>query len=217
MTDSYQFIEYIIFDIAGVFLDGNIETFINRASQILSENIQNRSKNHQCLNEDLNLGNIGIVEYIENFVNRSLSRKEASEIKHEWNRTWILNNAMHHLAKELKANGYILCLSSNSDTENSEIYEKKNYYDVFDYRFFSHIMKKLKPNDDHFFEICKTLASDPNECVFIDDDKGNVKAAKKFGFFSIHVDRNMYGLEKALFLRQRLLSLSIRCKEFTES
>lgn len=202
---------FIIFDIAGVFLDGNINTFLDHVSRLLSISFEG-DQHHQCLNEDLNLGNIGILEYIERRTNRSLSKHEAESVRSEWNRTWTINNYLYHLAKELKSNGYIVCLSSNSDNENSEIYEKKNYYEVFDHRFLSHEMKKLKPMDDHFDEICQVLNADPSECVFIDDDEQNVRIANDYGFHALHVDRNLRGRDKAIFLRKALSSMSVNCE-----
>jgi len=65
------------------------------------------------------------------------------------------------------------------------MHKKLGHYDLFDDLFLSTNLKLAKP-DKRIFEYCiSTLKVKPKECVFIDDKKENVKAAKALGINSI--------------------------------
>ena len=51
---------------------------------------------------------------------------------------------------------------------------------------FSYEVHLLKPDRAIYEEICKKYSLIPSECIFIDDRKENVEAARTFGMQAIH-------------------------------
>lgn len=62
--------------------------------------------------------------------------------------------------------------------------------------FISAEMNKVKPNVEFYEELVKKLNIEPNEILFLDDNKDNVEGAKTVGLNTIKVERNMDLFEK---------------------
>jgi putative hydrolase of the HAD superfamily len=52
---------------------------------------------------------------------------------------------------------------------------------AFDHHFASHLMGKIKPDEDVFHHVTATLACRAEEVLFLDDNQLNVEAAKRVG------------------------------------
>lgn len=203
-------IRHIIFDLGNMFLEGDFHSFLKNVETITGEKFNLKSDNYLCASEELNLGKINIIEYVETNVRYSLDENESRQIRKLWNNTWIMNDELNKLAWELNEKGYIISLFSNCDEENGDVYELKNYLDVFDYRFFSFDMKLLKPEEAFFYKMLERLEAKPYECIVIDDHKSNIDVAHSLGFHAIHVSRAIESQNKAEFITKQLKKLQIR-------
>ncbi len=58
---------------------------------------------------------------------------------------------------------------------------------AFDHHFASHLMGKIKPDEESFQHVTGTLNCHPDEVVFLDDNRLNVEAAKKVGMKAVQV------------------------------
>ena len=56
-----------------------------------------------------------------------------------------------------------------------------------------------KPNSEIYLRACKRLGVEPSECLFIDDDEGNIKGAEALGMRAIYF-KNVEDLEKEFVL-----------------
>lgn len=86
----------------------------------------------------------------------------------------------------LKRRGYQIYLLSNLNAEAFE-YIKKRYF-IFDYAdgyVLSFQEQLAKPNQDIYELLCNRYNLKPHECVFIDDLKENVEAAKAYSMQAI--------------------------------
>ncbi len=202
-------IRHIIFDLGNVFLDGDFHEFLTQVEQITGSSIDPKSDDYLCASEELNLGQIDIREYVEKNIGRRLAKEESQQIKNIWSSTWNMNQQVNKLAWKLRSKGYTLSLFSNCDKENGDVYELKNYLDVFDYRFFSFDMKTLKPDKIFFEKMLGRLSAKPYECVVVDDHKSNIDMATSLGFHAVYVSRAVETQNRAEYISQQLHQLQI--------
>lgn len=201
-TRKNPHIKNVIFDLAGVAFDGDIQTFYSKIKVIANKGIQNMAHNHGCIDEDLNLGKINICEYVSMKTNRKFNRIEKEEIINAWTSTWTLNPFIKQYIDELKELGYKVSIASNCDNENMNNYELKGWFNVFDQHFLSNKMGIIKPNVEFYNYIIQELNTSPDECLFIDDYKPNIDAAHKLGFRTVLIDRRNDPLKKISQINQ---------------
>lgn len=68
---------------------------------------------------------------------------------------------------------------------------------AFDRHFASHLMGKLKPDDETFAHVVEALQCEPGEIVFVDDNLMNVEGAKRAGIRAFQA-RGVEEAEQAL-------------------
>lgn len=90
---------------------------------------------------------------------------------------------MASLAKSLKSSGYTLYVLSNWDTESFPLLQEKyrTFFELFDGIMISGTTGVGKPSPRFYQALLQTYSLNPNECVFIDDEKHNIKAANTLG------------------------------------
>lgn len=89
--------------------------------------------------------------------------------------------------RELKERGYqVLYLSNYSEFIMDARREVLDFLPYMDGGIFSCHVKVIKPDPEIFRLLCDKYGLDPGECVFIDDNKDNIKVAKAFGLNAIH-------------------------------
>ncbi len=98
--------------------------------------------------------------------------------------------------KKLKKK-YKLGLLTNNNSWLEEIDKKYKFSKYFDVIVNSYDVKTIKPNKKIYYIILEKLQLDPEECIFIDDQKENVKAAREIGMNAI-IYRNAGHLLKQL-------------------
>lgn len=116
---------------------------------------------------------------------------------------WIYNvpeiDGMRDLIVKLreKYNVRIFLLSNISNY----FYEHRNEFSIFKYFdkcIYSAPIGIVKPSFEIFDYLCKTCDINPSEAIFIDDNKNNIEAAKKFGLNGYIFDGDAKKLEKYL-------------------
>jgi HAD superfamily hydrolase (TIGR01509 family) len=91
-------------------------------------------------------------------------------------------NLIDKLRKEFE-----LSLLSNTNVLHSRYLESQySFLLQFDYRFYSHTLRVLKPNEEIYQLVLSRTLSDPRECLFIDDIEMHVEGARKSGIDAIH-------------------------------
>ena len=68
---------------------------------------------------------------------------------------------------------------------------------AFDHHFASHLMGKIKPDEEAFQHVTASLNCAPEEVLFLDDNQLNIDAAKKCGIHAVQV-KGVPAAERAL-------------------
>jgi glucose-1-phosphatase len=94
------------------------------------------------------------------------------------------------LLPALKERGFKLYYLSNfPDDIFDEIFDSIPFFRLFDGGFISARVKSAKPDRRIFEILLETYSLKPEECLFIDDDESNVRAAGLIGMSSLHLAR----------------------------
>jgi len=204
-SGRHPLVKYILFDLGHVLLNGDYHLFIEKVEAIVSCKIPILANNYLCSNKDLNLGKTDINQYISSEIGRSLDEDEKNKIIELWNNTWSINLEVEKLALELRNNGYTICVASNCDVNNADIYDLKHYFELFHEKFFSFELDSLKPSKEFYTPIFKRLNAKPYECLLIDDHIENINMSNELTMESIHVHRSTPEDMRAQFIRAKLM------------
>ncbi len=172
-------IKAILLDAGGVYLKGTLSDFVKKASKVLK--IKDKFKTpKEMLNNKLVGGKITVRKYFRDYFNITISNNQMKKLTKLWNRNWIADKEMIKLVKLLKKN-YILALLSNLDKSNDKIFRKKGWYDYFDHLILSFELGAVKPYERIYRIALRKLKLNPQECLFIDDQKDFLITAEKLG------------------------------------
>lgn len=89
--------------------------------------------------------------------------------------------------KDLKRLGYNVYILSNIPEDDTKYLRSCGVFDNIDGGIFSYEYKKIKPDPEIFHILLKKYDLKASECLFLDDRKDNVFAAKQLGFETIEV------------------------------
>jgi putative hydrolase of the HAD superfamily len=202
-------IKTIIFDFGNVFIDLDIEGAIKNTFQLL--NIDSLSEEMIAFNSLYEQGLISTNEFIS-FYKDNFTNLTSEELVDNWN--YMLRNFPEHrlfFLKELKASSkYKLILLSNTNElhinwvkEHVSFYEEfKNCFDAF---YLSHEIHLSKPDKAIFEFVLNENNIIATKCLFIDDNKDNIKTAKSLNFNTWHINpesedvSNLFKTKKAIF------------------
>ncbi len=195
-------ISSIIFDLGGVLLDLDQDKTL-RAFSRMGLDLDDVNESSSIFN-DFETGKLNAADFRQGI--KSLKKGEItdSEIDTAWNAMLLETNEgrLELLAKLNKHfNVYLL-----SNTNSIHIEHFRNYLndhfglerwdDLFAKQYLSYEIGKRKPNKDIYEFVLNDITREANECIFIDDNVSNIRAAGALGIHTIWaktpLDRAMY-------------------------
>jgi len=192
-------IKAIIFDVGGTYAAGSITTFVNKSYKILNIDKTFSTNEQVIFDANLNKGLISHENCFKKYFNVPISDEQMAEIKKAWTTNWIPTEEMLELVKNL-AKSYRLAILSNSDSLNSEKFEKQGCYKYFDPIILSHELAILKPDIKIYDITLEKLNLNANECLFIDDQEKVLVPARELGMDTI-LFKSLPQLKEELGLR----------------
>lgn len=184
-------INNIIFDLGRVLINWEPEKYMKKVFDektisFLLEKIFNTN--------DWNLMDKGVIDeqtLWENKLNQYPEYKK--EIEHMKNKVLDLLTPIEENTKLLyilKEKGYNLYILSNfSKIAFQKVYEKYDFFKLFDGMIISSHVKSIKPEDEIYKILIEKYKINPAESLYIDDKIENIKAGEKFGFKTIHLEK----------------------------
>lgn len=149
--------------------------------------------------EGLNLGKISFKKVIKELSGRK-NKKEASKIIEDYKKSYKkhqkINKRILNLIKKLKKSYKLFCLTDTNDL-HFQINTKNKLFSDFRKIYASCKIKIKKPDKRAFKLILKENKIKPEEVIFIDNNLGNIKSARKLGIKTI-LFKNHYQLVKDL-------------------
>lgn len=93
-----------------------------------------------------------------------------------------VNRDVLKIAEELRNLGYRIAVLSNTTPARAQKIRSIGAYDLFDPVILSFEIGASKPNKEAYQALLKAANVSPEECLFIDDNSSNIKAAANMGF-----------------------------------
>ena len=103
---------------------------------------------------------------------------------------WLTIEAVpgtHEIVRSLRARGIRCCLATNQDVRRGTFMQDElGYGDLLDEAFYSYALRVAKPDPAYFTTILDRLGEPPDRVLFLDDNLGNVEAAREVGLAAEH-------------------------------
>ncbi len=192
-------IKSLIFDLGGVIIDLSVDHTLQAFSDL------SRTKKEKI--EELFVSAPGFEEYEKGLISdddfRNFVRKvygiqcSSDEIDACWN-AMLLGLPVIKLAllKNLKQHYNVFLLSNTNGIHLDYInqvmlpalgQEEPSLDSYFHRSYYSHRMKKRKPNADIFEQVLEENSLIPHQTLFLDDNKCNIEGAHQLGIKTLHV------------------------------
>ena len=178
-------IKTIIFDFGNIFINLDIEGFTKNAFKHL--NIDEFSEEMIAFNSFYEQGLVSTNEFLE-FYTENFPKLAEEDLVDIWN-FMLKDFPQNRLAflKGLKNTSKykLILLSNTNELHINWIKEHVSFFEAFkscfDAFYLSHEINLRKPNKDIFEFVLNKNTLKADECLFIDDNKDNIKTAEKLG------------------------------------
>jgi HAD superfamily hydrolase (TIGR01509 family) len=165
----------IIFDMAGVILDGSFHVFLQNASDILGLDFRDYADSIPDFKPDKDL-----ILLLEDYFGKKMTNQQKEMILELWDQNWMLNGRVHKLTQKLKES-YLVGLLTNAGPRYEKIAEEQGWFEHMDAVVFSHHVGKHKPDPGIYKHMAEVMEVPVNECLFIDDSRAYVEGARRAG------------------------------------
>ncbi|MEY8390179.1 HAD family phosphatase [Lachnospiraceae bacterium] len=182
-------IKNVIFDVGKVLVDFDWQGMFDQLGY--SPEVSDKVANATVLSElwgEFDRSRITDEEILEGFLKKAPDCE--AEIMKFWNN---IGNCIRRYdyafdwIRGLQKKGYRVYLLSNYPRRiYSQTIHELAFVEEVDGAVFSYEVHSVKPEPEIFEELMKKYCLNPTECVFIDDNRGNIIAANKLGMATIH-------------------------------
>lgn len=187
----------LIFDLGGVIIDLDVSATIKELSQLLRKSPDELSGLYESP-EFLAYETGQVSDDDFRMTIRKLSKTELkdSDIDNAWNAMLLgLPAERLGLINRLKPDHRLFVLSNTNGIHVKRFNQflksgtgKSNLNHFFDIVYFSHEIKMRKPDIEIYEFVLKENDLNPEETLFLDDNKTNLKAAEKLGIKTQYID-----------------------------
>jgi len=118
-------------------------------------------------------------------INKSMPVNVKELARKLFNEHFELYEEVVNMLKNLKTNGYVTAVLSDTFPYMADITRARNGYDYFDKVYLSCEVGFVKPQKEFYELVVKDLVVLSGECIFIDDNEDNLLPAKKLGMKTV--------------------------------
>ena len=183
-------IRAVIFDYNGV-VKAISKYFFDDVESIFSLNAEEKEyakKMTRDLFEQLDKGLLNEDNFWLKFsqhINKSMPVNVKELARKLFNEHFELYEEVVNMLKNLKTNGYVTAVLSDTFPYMADITRARNGYDYFDKVYLSCEVGFVKPQKEFYELVVKDLVVLSGECIFIDDNEDNLLPAKKLGMKTV--------------------------------
>lgn len=189
-------IEYILFDIGGVIIVNDKINYQDFDNELSLESGTVKGVIDDCFYKSAKGGNFDIKKYIEEHYKNIIAFDEYESIMKKVYGAERVNDELVQWINLNKNRFHMCALSNNTKALRKLLADKFNIADMFEVIFNSAEIGLAKPDPKLFAYVVEKLNSNPDQCLFIDDNVRNIEAAANLGFKTIHFTGNDSFFEK---------------------
>ena len=123
---------------------------------------------------------------------------EVQEVIDNWTDMLKTQHRVADVAAKLRQRGFSLYYLSNIPADVLELLQQRSFWRLFDGGVASCEVDLLKPQPEIYQTLLKKYSLLPKECIFIDDNEYNVRAAYEQGITGISMKGDVNGLIRNL-------------------
>lgn len=191
-------VKNLIFDLGGVILDLSVDNTLQAFSTVsgLKKSVVKERFVSSGGFEKYEKGQLTDTEF-RDFVREVYSVKVSDSIIDQcWNAMLLgIPSVKLDLLDQLRNTYQVYLLSNTNNIHLQYIQTKimpslrghKSLDDYFHRAYYSHLMKKRKPDAEIFEHVLEENGLKANESLFIDDNEANIEGAKSLGIKTLHV------------------------------
>lgn len=181
-------IKAILFDFGGVIYQHPKAVIPEVIARIYDIPLEKAAQEYSAYKNDYYLGKISTERLVTALSAVFKSKKSVEDVKQLWllhyAKLATSNQEVINIIKTLRQH-YKVYLFSNT-TEMSHLHnDTTGIYKNFDGLFMSYQLGLKKPDPEVFKKVLSSIGFKPEECLFIDDDQGNLETAKQLGIKTI--------------------------------
>lgn len=186
-------IKNIVFDFGGVLLHLDEQRTYQQLGDIIGKNLAPASitQDWKYHLEQFEMGKMGDESFLWKFQQATNGKANPQDIIKAWNAMLVdIRPEIFDFLTSVKRKYRVFLLSNTNNIHiryvTYRILERKyqitNWPEFFDGVFYSHDLGMRKPNPNIYEKVNQLAKVDKSETLFIDDNKGNIEAAKEFGW-----------------------------------
>ncbi len=181
-------IKNIVFDVGKVLVDFDWQGFMDTLGfpPDVYEKVANATVLSELLNE-FDRSKMTDEEILEGFLEKAPGcEKEIMQFWDNMGNCIKQYGYVHEWIQRLKGQGYgVYLLSNYSRRMYSQSIEELSFVEEVDGAIFSYEVQSTKPEPEIYQALFQKYQLDPTECVFLDDNRGNIVAANQLGMATI--------------------------------
>ena len=186
-------IRAIFFDLGGVVLTQKAEVRLETIAEAFELDKNDLEVVFKKYSKDWSTGKISATILAKQLKQEFKFKKGTQDILRNWKKVYerktLPNKELLNLIDELRKTYKIYLLTNTVDLHHN-INSKRSIFNHFDQVFASFIIGKRKPDSDIYEHALKKVNLKAAECIFTDDLKKNINAAKNLGFNTILFQNN---------------------------
>lgn len=141
-------------------------------------------------------GKISTEEFYTWFGKKTKKDIDVKNLDALFEKVFSLNEDMASLLKRLKNDYRLVVLSNTNEANYNFVLKRYDILNIFDDYVLSYKVGSLKPEEKIYKIALEKSLCNPEECIFIDDKKEFVDAAKRFGIKAIQYKSHSFLEEK---------------------
>lgn len=193
-------IKAVVFDYGGVlmhFKNGYPTQFISDSFGASFEEV--RSELKKSFHRSLTTGAQNEEEYWQNFATKlqvSCPKNWIQMLQHYYHDETEYNSELLKVCASLRSEGYLVGILSNQIASLAKTFHEDHRFDSFDPVIISCEVKAAKPDPAIYMILLKKISLKPEEILFIDDKKENLRVAERLGIQTIHYKYGDHTIEE---------------------
>ncbi len=186
-------IKAIFFDLGGVVLTQSLEARFEVIAEVFKKEKKDIEEIFKKYNKDWTIGKLSVETLAKRLIKEFDIKQSTTQILKNWKKVYqnktLPNKQLLIKIDNLRKN-YDLYLLTNTVDLHHRVNSKRDIFIHFNKVFASHIIGIKKPEQDFYIHVLRELKLKPEECVFVDDIKENIDAARDLGIDGIIFQNN---------------------------
>ena len=183
-------IRAFFFDIGGVLVSSNVESYLDRGAELFGVTPDEIQKHSSPLARELERGSISGLDFWRQLGDSLGKETEDADCQKLWHDSMMdsleVYLPMLRVCQALARQGYVVGALSNAIADHATLLRRRGIYTPFSPLVLSCEVGCRKPEKMIYRKAAQAAGVPPQQCLLIDDSAHNLPAARECGFLTYH-------------------------------